>query len=281
MRRALGKGLSQLIADQAESTVSEIPISSIVPNRKQPRTVFDEEALKELANSIQRVGLLQPLVVRPIGDNRYEIIAGERRWRASTIAGLTVVPALIRATSDHGSLELALIENIQRENLSPLESAKAYKRLMDEFNLTQEDVAIKVGKTRTTVSNTVRLLRLPVKIQQCLEEGKITEGQARPLLSLSSEVEQLAVFDQIMSRGLQSREIEKLVQQGKGSKAPRKKRSVIDSGDPNWRALADTASERLGSPVSLSGSEMGGTISIQFFSEEDLIRIMDLLGIQI
>lgn len=273
--------MSQLISDQNEPTDSQIEIESIVPNRKQPRSNFDESALQDLADSISKVGLLQPLVVRPLGDSQYELIAGERRWRASKMAGLSRVPVMLRSASDHSSLELAIIENVQRENLGALELARAYRRLMDEFDMTQESVAAQVGKSRSAIANTVRLLRLPSRILESLEQGSVTEGQVRPLLTCESEAQQLALFDKIIADQLNTRDIENLVQPNPKAAKPRTKQTVVDSQDPNWRALSGRASEVLGAPVKLEGTEKGGSVVIRFFSEDDLLRIMDQLGIQL
>lgn len=279
MRRALGKGLSQLIAEPTDGPVTEVRVEDITPNPRQPRTHFDEEALSELADSIRQHGILQPIVVRPVGKGKYELIAGERRWRAAQRAGLRQVPVVVRATDPRGSLEIALIENLQRADIGALESARAYRLLMDEFGMTQEQVADRVGKSRAAVANTVRLLRLPDRILAALETGAITEGHARPLLSLDSPAAQLALFDKITQEGLSSKEVERVVRPA-GPKRSRKP-GVVDASDPNWKALQQAASERLGSPVRLDGSEKGGTISIRFFSEEDLIRIMEVLGVEV
>src|SRR5471030_664225 len=208
MRRALGKGLSQLIAEQYEGPTNELPVADIVPNSRQPRTLFNEEALEELAASIREYGILQPLIVRPIAEGKHELIAGERRLRAAKLAGLKTVPVLVRSAGNQSSLELALIENLQREDINALESARAYRKLIDEFGLTQEQVAERVGKSRTVIANTVRLLRLPRRITEGLERGIITEGHARALLSFESEAQQLAVYDQILERGMTVRDVE-------------------------------------------------------------------------
>jgi ParB family transcriptional regulator, chromosome partitioning protein len=279
MRKALGKGLSQLIAEQSDLSASEISVDAIVPNPRQPRLRFDEAALEDLANSIRQVGVLQPLVVRPIAEGKYELIAGERRFRASKLAGLKTVPIIVRSAGNQQSLEIALIENVQREDIGPVEAAKAYRRLLDEFELTHENVAVRVGKSRATISNTVRLLALPERIIEALEEGQITEGHARPLLTITNPLQQIALFELIVKKGLNTREVEQLV-----SKTPRKqakRKTVVDQTDPNWRALQERMSEHLGAPIKLTGSEKGGTITIPFFSESDLIRIAEVLGIQL
>lgn len=192
-----------------------------------------------------------------------------------------MVPVVVRTSDSRGSLELALIENLQREDIGPIESARAYRRLIDEFGLTQEGVAERVGKSRTAVANTVRLLRLPPRILRALESGEITEGHARPLLALEDSAAQLALFDKIVRQGMTSKDVERSVKPTQRKPSRARKPGVVDPSDPNWRALESRASEVLGSPVKLEGSERGGTISVRFFSEEDLLRIMDLFGVQI
>lgn len=281
MRRALGKGLSQLIAEPTDGPVTEVAINAITPNPRQPRTHFDEGALAELAESIRVHGVLQPIVVRPIGKGKYELIAGERRWRASQQAGLRQVPVVVKQTDPKGSLEIALIENIQRADIGALESARAYRQLMEEFGLTQEQVAERVGKSRAAVANTVRLLRLPERILKALEIGEVSEGHVRPLLGLDSPAAQLAVFDKIVQEGLSSKDVERVVKPARPKVGRSRKPGVVDATDPNWKALQTAASEKLGAPVKLEGSERGGTISIRFFSEEDLVRIMETLGVEL
>jgi ParB family chromosome partitioning protein len=284
VRRALGKGLSQLMtssAFQAETDSDHsttLDISVIVANKNQPRTRFDEQQVSELADSIKAVGLLQPLVVRPLPAGKYEIVVGERRFRAAKLAGLKEVPVIVRAVSDHKSLQMALIENIQREDLTPVESAYAYQRLMTEFELTQEQLAAEIGKSRPAIANTLRLLRLPERILESLSEGEVTEGQVRPLLTLKSEADQLAVFELILKNNLSARQVEEIVNARTEPKEPKKKVNVAKE-DPNWIALAERVSQKLGAMTTLTGSEKGGSIKIAFSSEEDLIRIMDALGV--
>lgn len=280
MRRALGKGLSQLIAEQYEGPSNELPIGDIVPNSRQPRTVFDDTALQELAASIHEYGILQPLVVRPIAEGKHELIAGERRLRAAKIAGLKTVPVLVRSAGNQTSLELALIENLQREDINALESARAYRKLIDEFGLTQEQVADRVGKSRTVIANTVRLLRLPKRITDGLESGQITEGHARTLLSFESEAHQLAVFDRILDQGLTVRDVEKIAKP-KTNGAPKKSKPAGKS-DPNYEALEDALRTYLGSPVKiLHGDKQGGKLTIDFYNEEDLDRIFETIGFRL
>src|SRR5215467_7891028 len=186
-RKALGRGLSALLGtpDLEVEQLREIDIERILPNAQQPRKTFDEESLNELANSIRAHGVVQPIVIRPLEDGFFQLIAGERRWRASQRAGLLKVPAVVRDSGEHDALEIALIENLQREDLNPIEEAQAYERLMTEFGLTQEEVAGRVGKNRTTIANMLRVLRLPPEAQQWLRENKLTTGHAKALLSLS------------------------------------------------------------------------------------------------
>jgi ParB family transcriptional regulator, chromosome partitioning protein len=285
MRRALGKGLTQLIGEQYESAASnELPIGSIVPNAKQPREHFDEGALEELAQSIREVGLLQPIVVRPLTEGKFEVIAGERRLRASRMAGLTSLPVVMRAAGNESALEIALIENLQREDISPLECGRAYRRLIEEFGLTQEQVADKVGKARTSVANTIRLLRLPKRILAGLESGVISEGHARALLSLDSEIMQIAVFDQIVTKGLTVRDAEKLSRPKENlpkAAKDRKPKEIGGAFDPQMKELEDGLSMYFGSPVQIEKAEVGGRLVVSFYSDDDLTRILDVLGIHV
>lgn len=284
MRRALGKGLSQLIAEQFETSPTEAPIEDIVPNPRQPRTVFMEAALEELADSIRQYGVLQPLIVRPVAEGKYELIAGERRLRASKLAGLTHVPIILRAAGNQSSLELALIENVQREDINPLECAHAYRKLAEEFGLTQEQVAEKVGKSRVVIANTIRLLRLPKRIQDGLYEGRITEGHARALLSFESEAQQLAVFEQVIERGLTVREVEsaskKAAQAAGTAKQPKPEPPKPEPRDPNMVDLERNLSTFLGAPTKLQPGPTGSKLVIEYYGDEDLQRILDLIGFQ-
>lgn len=277
MRRALGKGLSQLIAEQFEGGPNEVPIDSIIRNPRQPRSHFDDGALSELSSSIKEFGILQPLVVRPSTEGQYELIAGERRLRAAKLAGLEAVPVLIRSAGNQNSLEIALIENIQREDINSLECARAYRRLMDEFGLTQEQVAERVGKSRVAIANAVRLLRLPRRIQDGIEGGKISEGHARALLTFESDAHQLAVYDQILERNLTVRDVEKAAS-GLPKKSGKKKKGDDSPRDPNLAELQRGLSNHLGSPVHITSNGKGGSLSIDFYSDDDLQRILDVIG---
>jgi ParB family chromosome partitioning protein len=279
MRRALGKGLSQLIAEQYEGPANELPVGEIVPNSRQPRTVFNDEALEELAASIREYGILQPLIVRPIAEGKHELIAGERRLRAAKLAGLKSVPVLVRSAGNQSSLELALIENLQREDINALESGRAYRKLIDEFGLTQEQVAERVGKSRTVIANTVRLLRLPRKITEGLERGLISEGHARALLGFESEAQQLAVYDQILQRGMTVRDVENVAKPKAAAVAPKKPKES-PSNEANDYALQEALSTYLGSPVKLFRSDPG-KLTIEFYSDEDLDRILETIGFRL
>ena len=261
-----------------------MPIGSLIPSPGQPREFFDEAALEELAQSIREVGLLQPLVVRPSTEGMYEVIAGERRLRASKMAGLTTVPVVMRAAGNESALEIALIENLQREDISPLECARAYRRLIVEFQLTQEQVADKVGKARTSVANTVRLLKLPKRILEGIESGSISEGHARALLSLENEIMQLAVFDQIVAKGLSVREAERLSRPKETTPKTARTQSPKQphrAEDPEWKELEDGLSMYFGTPVRLERAEVGGKMVVSFYSDDDLMRILDVLGIHV
>lgn len=277
MRRALGKGLSQLIAEQFEGPVTEVPLDAIRPNPYQPRVHFDPEALQELAESIRIHGVLQPLAVRPLREGQYELIAGERRLRAARLALLQAVPVVVHSVDDKGALELALIENVQREDITPLESATAYQRLQTEFNLTQEQVAQRVGKSRAAVTNTLRLLKLPHRILEGLRVGKITEGHARALLQLENEPTMLAIYDQIVARGMTVREVEA---KGQQKRSPSKSSKAPAQIDANRLALRDALATYFATPVEIEPKKMGGRIVIDFYSDDDLERILDVLGLQ-
>lgn len=280
MRRALGKGLAQLMGEQAEPSSSEIAVSAIVPNTRQPRLAFNDASLEELAQSIREVGVVQPLIVRPISEGRYELIAGERRLRAAKLAGLATVPVVVRSAGSQASLELALIENIQREDIAPLDCAAAYKRLMDEFSLTQERIAERVGKSRPAVANSLRLLKLPEEVQQGLQEGLISEGHAKVILMAEGRMAQLGLYKVIVSKGLSVREAESLAHRKTPSQdsAVRTQKKASLKG-PDTRALEEELSRFFGNPVTLERRGNGGLMNIAFYSDEDLQRILEVLGV--
>lgn len=284
---ALGKGLSSLLPQQKtrkiirkETGISEngmqiwqLPIAEIVPNSEQPRRDFLRKEMEDLVASVKKHGILQPLIVTEKEDSGYELVVGERRLRAAQIAGLADVPAIIRTATQQQKLELALIENIQRQDLNPIEEAFAYKRLIDEFNLTQQEVAEQVGKGRPTIANLIRLLELPDEIQKALAAGKLSVGKARALLSLKKEKEMLDMFYNMMGEKVTVREVEKSVA-AKGQKS--RKGSV--RRDPNLLAQEQLLEDRLGTKVHITQKGEKGTIVIEYYSREELERLMGELS---
>jgi len=271
MRKVLGRGLDALIGQR--EGLENVPLELIDPNPYQPRQHFDEGGLEELVESIKQNGLLQPVLVRRCGG-RYQLIAGERRLRAAKIAGLATIPAVVRDVEEEKLLEISLVENIQREDLNPLEEAAAYKRLQDEFGLTQEEIAAVLGKDRSSVANTLRLLRLPEEVKQAVREGRISRGHALAIASLEDENEQIKLCQAIVEGGLSVREAERVVRRSR--KGKRQKR------DPNIVALEDRLRERLGTDVELKISRSGkGRLVIHFFSEEDLARLLEILEVKL
>ncbi len=261
-------------ASPAGQNLTEIEVSKIQPNPWQPRKVFKEEYLQELANSIKEHGILQPLVVVPTKDDNYQIIVGERRWRASQLAGLTKVPAIVRdAMEEQQKLELALIENIQRHNLDPIEEAQAYQQLIDQYKLTQEEVAKKVGKGRTTVTNMIRLLNLPLKIQRAIAEAEISEGHGRAILGLIGMEKQLAMFDMIKAENLTVRQVEDRVREI--MERPKQIKGQRPNSDPELQAIESELRGKLGTKVRVQKNGESGKITIEFFSQEELNSFLD------
>jgi ParB family chromosome partitioning protein len=284
-RSGLGKGLESLIPTWqgspspfgATEQVQLLPITSISPNPQQPRKIFEEEQLEDLAASIKQHGIIQPLIVIAAeGIDRYTLIAGERRLRAAKLAGLKDVPAIVRTASQQEQLEFAIIENVQREDLNPIERARAYQSLADQFSLTHEDIAHRVGKSRVTVTNTLRLLNLPVILQQSLQSGEISEGHARSLLALPSARAMEAALDSILGLGLNVRQTELLVSKLSG-KAPTSRKLTPRSAEAE--DLENRLRQFFHTKVLLSKGTRGGTISISFYSDEELNAILDRLGI--
>jgi len=278
-KSGLGKGLDALIPGGSSAPMnppdSFVPISMVNPNPRQPRSTMNDENLEELAASIREHGILQPLIVtRDNITGMYTLIAGERRLRAAGMAGLEKVPVIIREVSDQERLELALIENIQRADLSPLETAAAYHQLDVEFNLSHEDIALRVGKSRTAVTNTLRLLKLPEEVKEALSIGKISEGHARALLGLPSNVAQLAALKTILTKDLNVRQVEELVRKLTGSKPP------AISPEPRDSQLVDLEEklrDRLGTKVTLTHGNKGGTVTIHYYSDEELSSLLKIL----
>ncbi len=250
-----------------ENNLWFIPVSKIFSNPKQPRKNFKPELLDELSESIKKHGVLQPLVLSEKSDGNYEIIAGERRWRASKLAGLATVPALVKEFKDQEKLEVSLIENVQRADLNPIEEGFAYKRLMEEFNLTQEEVAVRVGKSRSFVANIVRLLDLPEKVKEALIDSKINTGQARALLALPSDKERLEMLSSMLGQKITVRELEREAQKIRIKKIPIKR-------DANLLFLEEKLREALGTKVSISARGESGSINISYYSKEELVQLI-------
>jgi len=292
-RPALGKGLSALIPDAPETlttprTSLEVDIDLLEPNHYQPRGAFDAEKLEDLARSIRANGVIQPIIVRRLdgpsglgGRERYQIIAGERRWRAAQRAQLATVPIVIKdipATERNRLLEMALIENIQREDLNPMESAAAYQRLVDEFHLKQDEIAVQVGKDRATVANYLRLLKLPEEVRSNVASGALSMGHARAIVALTTEADQRSLARDVVARGLSVRETEALVKNEIGKKpGDTKAQPVALKKDVHTRAAEDQLRMSLGTPVEIKRKGKGGTIAIAFTNETELQRIYEYL----
>lgn len=278
----LGRGLDALIATDevttaGSSVISEIPLAQITPNPDQPRKDFDEEALHELAESIRTYGVIQPVTLRRTGDDSYQIVAGERRWRASGLAGLTSIPAYIKEVEDQSVLELALVENIQRSDLNPMEIALAYKGLIDELQITQDDLSERVGKNRATIANYLRLFKLPGEIQVALKNKEIDMGHARALLAVDDLGEQLRLFRQIREGGYSVRKVEEMVKE-QAAKGKAEKGSRSRTSDPDYDVLQKHLATFFHTDVKLSvGAKGKGKISIPFKNEKELESIIALL----
>lgn len=291
----MGKGLDALIPsginEKSEKTEKQkkteeksggetiVNITKVEPNREQPRKNFDEDALEELAESIKQFGLLQPILVQD-RKTYYEIIAGERRWRAAKKAGLKEVPVIIKNLSEQEIVEISLIENIQRENLNPIEEAQAYKRLLTEFNLKQDEVAERVAKSRTAVTNSMRLLKLCDDVQQMVIEGMISTGHARALISIEDPEQQYNIAQQIFDEKLSVRDVEKLVKNlNKPAKVSSKKETIDKSLEAVYQDIEENLKQKLSTKVSITSKGNGaGKLEIEFYSHDDLERLMDLLS---
>ena len=283
---ALGRGLDALISTddvhtEGSSTINEIAIDQIEPNPNQPRREFDPVALEELANSIKQLGIVQPITLRQIAENRFQIIAGERRWRASQLAGLKAIPAYIRTIDDENVMEMALVENIQREDLNAIEIALAYEQLLQKSGMTQEKVAAEVGKSRAAVANYLRLLKLPAQVQMALQKKEIDMGHARALLSLDSPSLQLKLFHEIQKNGYSVRKVEELCQQlnnGEDIQSAKKNLKAKANLPKEFDDLKKRLSDFFDTKVQMTCSPTGkGKISIPFANEEDLEHIMNIL----
>lgn len=283
-RRGLGMGLDALFdASSIEvegGRLRMVPLSAIEPNKDQPRREFDEEKLQQLADSISRYGVLQPLLVRDMGNGRYQLLAGERRWRAARLAGLTELPVQLKELEDQGVLEVALIENLQREDLNPMEQAGGYRRLMEEFSLTQEEVAARVGRSRPAIANTLRLLSLPKTIQDMVQEGALSEGHGRALVGLDESVS-LPLALQSCEQGLSVRQLERLA--SAAAKAGREGESPAPepAKDLYARQLGEALSGRLGRRVQLRPGAKKGRIEIEYYDNQDLCALLEQLGLPV
>jgi ParB family chromosome partitioning protein len=297
-RKALGKGLAALIPVAARPSVQtpgqeavpdarqgaalagglfECPVDRMVPNAEQPRQSFDEGRLKELAESLKSQGVLQPLVVRALGDGRFQIVAGERRWRAARLAGLARVPVVVKNLSDAESLEAALIENIQREDLNPLEEAEAYRQLLEEHGLTQERLANRVGRQRSTVTNALRLLKLPEEIKTYLLTGELTMGHARAILGLEGESHQMAVARKVVREKLSVRACEELIRSAPAVRGKRGAGRKQKPYSPAQFQLVETLQRRLGTKVDLQARRKGGRVVIHYYTLDELDRILGVI----
>ena len=287
-KQALGRGLSALLqessninsvsdknADKVVGSIIEIDLNSIDVNPYQPRTYFDEEALRELASSIKELGVIQPITVRKLEGNKFQLVSGERRFRASKLIGNTTIPAYIRIANDQEMLEMALVENIQRKNLDPIEVALSYQRLIEEIQLTQEELSTRVGKKRSTVTNYLRLLKLDPILQTGMRDGFISMGHGRAMINIENTEDQLAIYEKILREKLSVRQTEDLVKILKTGKAPKTKKKPIPSYIKN---SIQSFSEYFGHKIDVTVSNNGkGKISIPFHSEEDFNRIKNLL----
>lgn len=277
LKRGLGRGFESLIPPPvAEETVAHseyrrVPLDKIIPNRLQPRTSFDEEKIRELADSIKEQGVLQPIVVSETGDGRYELIAGERRFRAGRMAGIEDVPVVIRKADEENLLALSMLENIQREDLNPMEEARGYKELMGQFGLTQDDVAKKLGKSRVSVANSLRLLNLPRAVQDDVANCRYSAGHARAILAVEGIHEQLKLREKILREMPTVRDVEKLVQSYLTSASGR--RAGKRETPAQFNEIAETMKSSLGTKVSIRAKGEGGQITIEYYSKQDLDRI--------
>lgn len=278
-RKALGRGLRALIpeSDSFEAAVRSIPIDQIDRNPEQPRKLFDDEQLEELKESILAHGVLEPIIVRPI-EGRYEIVVGERRWRAAKLAGLESIPAAVRPLSDREAMEMALVENLQREDLNPIEEAEAYKRLMDEFELTQEQVADRVGKKRSTVANRLRLLEMEPELRAEVAAGRLSAGHAKALLAISSPRERAEVARRVIEEGWSVRAVEEYSRQGDRKRSSSKRAVVRKTRDPLLQDIEERLQRCLGTKVRVVGRGQRGRIEIDYYSEDDMERILEIIA---
>ena len=290
-KKRLGKGLGALIPEMEDTDtetgdVKEVPISNIKPNPYQPRKNFDESKLEELASSIREHGIIQPLMLTPHKDGGYMVVAGERRWRAATLAEMDSIPAVIKEVEEQTLLQVALIENLQREDLNPIEEAQAYQRLINEFSLTQDHLSKRIGKSRSAIANTLRLLSLPERVQHALSSGYLTEGQARPLLAIKNKEILQEVSERLIQGHYTAREVEKMVSKliNKKEETSHKEQNeerTQEEGEPEanmfYEDLRETLQEYLGTRVKISPKKKGGSVEIEYYGKEDLERVVSLI----
>lgn len=278
-KKALGRGLEALLPTTKPASMPELPevqhlrVSSIVPNRYQPRQTFSPQELSELASSLKQSGLLQPILVRRKGDGMYELISGERRWRAARELGLETIQAIVRNCSDEESILLALVENLQREDLNPIETARAYQRMMNEFGLTQDIIAQRVGCERSSIANTVRLLNLPIEVQQLIESDQLSAGHAKVILGISSPSEQLRVAQLVVAKNLSVRETEKVLE----SPTISRKRNTKELRRSPFLDVEERLQKKFGTKVSITNGRKGGKVIIHYFSPAELDGILEHL----
>ncbi|MCI5727896.1 MAG: ParB/RepB/Spo0J family partition protein [Clostridium sp.] len=276
VKRGLGKGLGALIPEEKKESSLMIDINKIKSNSEQPRKNFDNDKILELSESIKVHGIIQPLILKQNNDE-YIIIAGERRWRAAKMAGIKEVPAIVMELSDKDILEISLIENIQREDLNPIEEAIAYKKLLTDFEITQEQLSERLGKSRTVITNSMRLMKLDERVQQYIIEGVLSEGHGRALLSIKDNNElQYEVAQKTIDDGMSVRQLEKLIKSGVLERKPKKKQKELN---PYYRDVKDKLQNHFGTKVNINANKGKGKIEIEYYSEEDLQRILDIINL--
>jgi ParB family chromosome partitioning protein len=279
----LGKGLSALIPDELDEIMEEnskilISINKIKSDEGQPRKSFDSEKIAELAESIKTHGIIQPLILRKNNEDQYIIVAGERRWRAAKMAGLKEIPAIIMELSSRDILEISLIENIQRQDLNPIEEALAYKKLLNDFKITQEELSKRIGKSRVTIANTIRLTNLDERVQQYIVESIITEGHGRALLAISDNEKQYEIAQKVIDEKLSVRELEKLIKKINDSEQKEKVEESLDRLNPYYKEVKNQLQNYFGTKVNILNKKNKGKIEIEYYSEEDLQRILDIIN---
>jgi ParB family chromosome partitioning protein len=281
MKHGLGKGMLALIDENTLSEIEQnqvvkIPVENIIPNRYQPRKKFNEETLKELAISIKENGIIQPVIVSNLGNGKYELIAGERRWKAAQLAGIPEIPAIIRDCSENERLEIALVENIQREDLNPIEEALAYKEILERLSITQDELAQKIGKNRSSITNTLRLLKLPEYIKEMLISGALTEGHARAILALEDIDKMIAFADYIIQNNLSVREAENEVKKFLEKEKYVSRETSEKKEDFILKNAEDELIRTFGTKVEIKGNRKRGRIEIHYFSDEDFTRLLEI-----